>query len=171
MIFVPKELLVIKRNIHDYSSTEELVNDILKERFTMDEYLANIGSLIDPFKFKDMHKAVVKITKALLENKSICIWGDYDVDGTTSTYLCYCLLKRIAKILNSKSRIGYYIPHREKEGYGINNKGLDLIRLEHKFDLVISVDCGIASYKQIEHAKEIGLDFIVTDHHECATCC
>lgn len=163
---MPKELLVIKRNIHDYASTEEVVNDILKERFTMDEYLANIGSLIDPFKFKDMHLAVEKITKALKENKTICIWGDYDVDGTTSTYLCVRLLRRLSKILNSSSKILYYIAHREKEGYGINDKGLDKIRLEYKVDLVISVDCGISNYKQVEHAKEIGLDFVVTDHHE-----
>lgn len=163
---MPKELLVIKRNIHDYASTEEVVNDILKERFTMEEYLANIGSLIDPFKFKDMLPAVKKITKALKENKNICIWGDYDVDGTTSTYLCVRLLRRLAKILNSSSKIFYYIAHREKEGYGVNDTGLDKIRLEYKADLVISVDCGISNYKQVEHAKEIGLDFIVTDHHE-----
>lgn len=161
-----KEKLVIKRNIHNYSSTEEVINDILKERFTMEEYLANIGSLIDPFKFKDMQIAVEKITEYLKANKNICVYGDYDVDGTTSVYFTFNLLRRLAKILKSTSKIGYYIPHRETEGYGVNDKALDKIRNISKFDLVISVDCGISNYKQVEHAKEIGLDFIVTDHHE-----
>ena len=163
---MPKEKLVVKRNINNYSSTEEVVNDILKERFSMDEYLANMSSLEDPFKFKDMQIAVEKITEYLKAGKSICVYGDYDVDGTTSVYLTYNLLNRLVKILGSTSKIGYYIPHREKEGYGVNNSALDKIRLENGFDLVISVDCGISNYLQVEHAKEIGLDFIVTDHHE-----
>ena len=168
---MPKEKLIIKRNIHNYSSTEEVINDILKERFSMDEYLSNLGSLEDPFKFKDMSVAVEKITYYIKNNKSICVYGDYDVDGTTSVYFTFNLLNGLVKALNSKSKIGYYIPHREKEGYGVNSKALDKIRLEDNFDLVISVDCGISSYNEVKHAKEIGLDFIVTDHHECATCC
>lgn len=157
--------LVLKRNIKDYSSTEEVINDIIKERFSMDEYLSNMSALEDPFKFKDMIPAVEKITEYIKNNKNICVYGDYDVDGTTSVYLTYNLLRRIVQILQSTSKIGYYIPHREKEGYGVNDGALDKIK-DAGFDLVITVDCGISNYKQVEHAKSINLDFIVTDHHE-----
>lgn len=163
---MPDERLILKRNIKDYASTEEVINDIIKERFPMEEYLANMSSLEDPFKFKDMQIAVEKITKYIKDGLNICVYGDYDVDGTTSVYLTYNLLSRLVKILGSTSRIGYYIPHREKEGYGINNGALDKIRNEEGFDLVISVDCGISNYKQVEHAKTIGLECIITDHHE-----
>lgn len=162
---MPDVKLVLKRNIKDYSSTEEVINDIIKERFSMDEYLSNMSALEDPFKFKDMIPAVEKITEYIKNNKNICVYGDYDVDGTTSVYLTYNLLCRIVQILESTSKIGYYIPHREKEGYGVNNGALDKIKTAG-FDLVITVDCGISNYLQVEHAKSIDLDFIVTDHHE-----
>lgn len=162
---MPDVKLVLKRNIKDYSSTEEVVNDIIKERFSMDEYLSNMSALEDPFKFKDMIPAVEKITEYIKNNKNICVYGDYDVDGTTSAYLTYNLLCRIVQILESTSKISYYIPHREKEGYGVNNGALDKIKAGG-FDLVITVDCGISNYLQVEHAKSIDLDFIVTDHHE-----
>lgn len=116
---MPDVKLVLKRNIKDYSSTEEVINDIIKERFSMDEYLSNISALKDPFLFKDMLIAVEKLTAFIKEDKNICVYGDYDVDGTTSVYFTYNLLTKFTEILNSKSRIGYYIPHREKEGYGL----------------------------------------------------
>jgi len=162
---MPDVKLVLKRNIKDYASAEAVINDIIKERFSMDEYLSNMSALEDPFKFKDMLPAVEKITEYIKNNKNICVYGDYDVDGTTSVYLTYNLLCRIVQILLSTSKIGYYIPHREKEGYGVNNNALDKIKSKG-FDLVITVDCGISNYEQVNHAKSIGLDFIVTDHHE-----
>ena len=162
---MPDVKLVLKRNIKDYSSTEEVINDIVKERFSMDEYLSNISALKDPFLFKDMLIAVEKLTAFIKENKNICVYGDYDVDGTTSVYFTYNLLVKFAEILHSKSRIGYYIPHREKEGYGVHNSALDTIK-SNGYDLVITVDCGIANYMQVNYGKTIGLDFIVTDHHE-----
>lgn len=162
---MPDVKLVLKRNIKDYSSTEEVINDIIKERFSMDEYLSNISALKDPFLFKDMLIAVEKLTAFIKENKNICVYGDYDVDGTTSVYFTYNLLVKFAEILHSKSRIGYYIPHREKEGYGVHNSALDTIK-SNGYDLVITVDCGIANYMQVNYGKTIGLDFIVTDHHE-----
>lgn len=162
---MPDVKLVLKRNIKDYSSTEEVINDIIKERFSMDEYLSNISALKDPFLFKDMLIAVEKLTAFIKEDKNICVYGDYDVDGTTSVYFTYNLLTKFTEILNSKSRIGYYIPHREKEGYGVHNSALDTIK-SNGYDLVITVDCGIANYMQVDYGKTIGLDFIVTDHHE-----
>lgn len=160
-----KVKLNFKRRINDFSSPEEVVNDIARERFSMDEYLSNPSSLLSPFLFKDMQVAVEKISSAIKENKNICVWGDYDVDGTTSVYTTYNLLLKITKLLNSSSKIGYYIPHREKEGYGVNNNGLKKLR-DDMYDLIISVDCGISCYFQVAYAKEIGLDFVVTDHHE-----
>lgn len=155
----------IKKNVDDFNSIEDLINEIIKERFSMNEYIANISKLEDPFKFKDMSRAVAKLTEAIDAGKNICIYADYDVDGTTSCYTAYNLLRKFISIRKSSSKVGYYIPHREKEGYGMNKNSLDYIR-SLGFDLIITVDNGIASYSEVEHGKTIGLDFIITDHHE-----
>lgn len=157
--------LIIKRDIADYQNVDELIKDMQNERFPNGEYQDTLESLGTPFDFKDMKAAVEKLTEAIKNNKNICIWGDYDVDGTTSIYVTYNLLLKIAALLKSNSKISYYIPHREKEGYGVNNEGLNKIK-KAGYDFIITVDCGIANTDQVKHAQEIGLDVIVTDHHE-----
>lgn len=157
--------LVVKRNIQDFMSVEEAVNDMIKERFSMDEYLANMSQLLDPFLFKDMQIAVETLTEAFKKGTNICIYGDYDVDGTTSVYTGYNLLLKLAVALNSKSKIGYYIPHREREGYGVNNGAIDRIK-SAGYDFIITVDCGISCYPQVEYAKSLDMTVVVTDHHE-----
>ncbi len=113
----------------------------------------------DPFLIKNMNECVENI-KYHLENKNkIVIFGDYDVDGVTSTAL---LVEFFRNITNN---IDYYIPNRFSEGYGLNNEAIKHIKDEMKGDLIITVDNGVSSYNEVEYAKEIGLDIIVTDHH------
>lgn len=118
----------------------------------------SLDHLHDPWLMKDMQKAVDRIKTAVNQNQKILVFGDYDVDGTTSVATLYQFL------LNLTQHVDYYIPHRYKEGYGISKIGIDFAK-ENNFDLIISVDCGIKSTELITYAKELGMDFIICDHH------
>jgi single-stranded-DNA-specific exonuclease len=118
----------------------------------------SLDHLHDPWLMKDMQKAVDRIKAAVNQNQKILVFGDYDVDGTTSVATLYQFL------LNLTQHVDYYIPHRYKEGYGISKIGIDFAK-ENNFDLIISVDCGIKSTELITYAKELGMDFIICDHH------
>jgi single-stranded-DNA-specific exonuclease len=118
----------------------------------------DINHLHDPWLMKDMQKAIDRIQIAIQQNQKILVFGDYDVDGTTSVATLYQFL------LNLTSQVDYYIPHRYKEGYGISKIGIDFAK-ENNFELIISVDCGIKSKELISYAKELGIDFIICDHH------
>ncbi|RKD21542.1 single-stranded-DNA-specific exonuclease [Caminicella sporogenes DSM 14501] len=113
----------------------------------------------NPFLIKNMKEAVEKILNHLKNNSKIVIFGDYDVDGVTSTAL---LVEFFSNITNN---IDYYIPNRFSEGYGLNKEAIKYIKEEMKGDLIITVDNGVSSFDEVEYAKEIGLDIIVTDHH------
>jgi single-stranded-DNA-specific exonuclease len=117
-----------------------------------------LNDLHDPWLMKDMLKAVKRITSAIEDNEQILVFGDYDVDGTTSVAAMYQYLKEVYP------NVQYYIPHRYKEGYGISLAGIQYA-IENSFSLVISLDCGIKSSSLISYAKENGIDFIVCDHH------
>ena len=117
-----------------------------------------LSQLHDPFLMKDMDKAVQRIDYAFRQKERILVFGDYDVDGTTSVASMYQFLK------NLYPQIDYYIPHRYREGYGISKAGIDYA-YENKISLIISLDCGIKSVSLIAYAKELGIDFIVCDHH------
>ncbi len=112
----------------------------------------------DPFLFKDMEKVLSLIIKKIKNEEKILIYGDYDVDGVTST----ALLLDTLKIL--KAKVDIYLPDRVSEGYGLNNEAIDKAK-EDGFTLIITVDNGIRNYKEVEYAKSIGLDIIITDHH------
>ncbi len=114
--------------------------------------------LYDPFLMKDMSKAVDRLDEAIKNDEKIMVYGDYDVDGTTSVALVYSFLKTYFKNIN------FYIPNRYEEGYGISYKGIDHFA-EEKCSLVIALDCGIKAVEKIEYAKEKGIDFIICDHH------
>lgn len=118
----------------------------------------SIDHLHDPWLMKDMQKAVNRIQEAVNKQQKILVFGDYDVDGTTSVATLYQFLKTLSPYID------YYIPHRYKEGYGISKIGIDFAK-ESNFDLIISVDCGIKSTELITYAKDIGIDFIICDHH------
>ena len=116
--------------------------------------------LRDPMLLKDMDKAVERIKSAISKHETVAVYGDYDVDGITST----CLL---TDWLRSCGLECYpYIPDRIGEGYGLNNAAIDSL---HKkgVSLIISVDCGITAAEEAKYARLIGVDLIITDHHEC----
>ena len=113
----------------------------------------------DPFIMKDMDKAVKRIHEALLQNERILIYGDYDVDGITSASVLYLFFKRLG------GDVTYYIPDREKEGYGLSQEGIDFAAGEN-IHLIITCDCGINAVDVIKYADDMGLEVIVTDHHQ-----
>jgi single-stranded-DNA-specific exonuclease len=123
-----------------------------------DFFRPQLSQLHDPWLMKDMDKAVQRILAAIHDKEKILVFGDYDVDGTTSVAVMYSFLKKF------HSPLDFYIPHRYREGYGISKAGIDFAR-QNNFTLIISLDCGIKSVELIAYAKELGIDFIVCDHH------
>jgi single-stranded-DNA-specific exonuclease len=119
----------------------------------------SLADLHDPFMMKDMEKAVDRLIQALREREKIVIYGDYDVDGITSISLLVRYLSQLG------ADVGYYIPHRMVEGYGLSEAGLDSVA-EMGARLVITVDCGISANEAINYANSKGLEMIITDHHE-----
>ena len=117
-----------------------------------------LSDLHDPFLMKDMQKAVNRIEKALQNNERILIYGDYDVDGTTSVALMSSYLKTHSENISS------YIPDRYQEGYGVSYQGIDFAH-DNEFSLIIALDCGIKAIEKVAYAKEKGIDFIICDHH------
>jgi len=118
----------------------------------------SLNDLHDPFLMKDMDKAVARIEKAISNKENILVYGDYDVDGTTSVALMSSYLKTRYELVLT------YIPNRYDEGYGISYKGINFA-LENDFTLVIALDCGIKAVEKVAYAKGLGIDFIICDHH------
>ncbi len=117
-----------------------------------------LHDLYDPFLMKDMDKAIDRLILALQKHERIMVYGDYDVDGTTSVSTVYSYFKKYT------SNLEYYIPDRYKEGYGISKIGIDYAK-EQGISLIIALDCGTRSIELIDYAKTLGIDFIVCDHH------
>jgi single-stranded-DNA-specific exonuclease len=137
--------LLIKRNIETYEDAKAF-------------FRPSLASLHDPFLMKGMHEASDFILQQRNEKKPIMVFGDYDVDGTTSVALMSTYLKSLGiEILN-------YIPDRYEEGYGISYKGIDHAKVNN-IDLIIALDCGIKAIDKIDYAKDLGIDFIICDHH------
>lgn len=117
-----------------------------------------VEDLHDPFLMKDMDKAIERIQLAQEKKEGVLIYGDYDVDGTTSVALAYSFFK------DKFDKIDFYIPDRYKEGYGISTQGIDYAK-NAGLSLIIALDCGIQSIDKVEYAKSLGIDFIICDHH------
>lgn len=137
--------LLVQRGIEDFDKAKQF-------------FRPSLNDLHDPYLMKDMDKAVARIETAFENNESIMVFGDYDVDGTTSVATLYQFLKTIGP------NIDFYIPHRYREGYGVSKMGIDHAKATG-ISLIISVDCGIKSTDLITYAKELGIDFIICDHH------
>ena len=137
--------LLVQRGISDFDAAKKF-------------FRPSLDHLHDPWLMKDMRKAVDRINTAFKADEKILVFGDYDVDGTTSVATLYQFLKQLAP------NIDYYIPHRYKEGYGVSKIGIDFAK-ENGFSLIISVDCGIKSTDLIAYAATLGIDFIICDHH------
>jgi len=137
-----------------------LINRGVKESSSARKFLkADLKDLRDPYIFPDMEKAVDRILKAINNEERILIYGDYDVDGITSIALLFSVLREFT------SNLYYYIPNRFQEGYGLNEKAIDIAH-KNNFTLIITVDCGISSIYEIEKANNYDLDVIVIDHHQ-----
>lgn len=143
-----------------------LISKLLSGRGMNDEHMVDeflhpdISKLYDPFLLKDMDAAVSRIDRAIKKGQKIAIYGDYDVDGITSTSILFIALKKLGVDAT------YYIPERLNEGYGINEKAITYLK-SLQTELIITVDCGITSIKEVEYTKSLGMDIIITDHHEC----
>ena len=120
----------------------------------------DITLLRDPFLFTGMKDAVTRINDAIQAKQHITIYGDYDVDGVTSTALLVLFLQSLHAIVD------YYIPSRHHEGYGLHQGAIQLLS-SRGTDLIITVDCGITAIDEVIYAKKINVDIIITDHHEC----
>jgi single-stranded-DNA-specific exonuclease len=119
----------------------------------------DLSGLYDPFLMKDMDRAVERILKALTNRESVAVYGDYDVDGTTSAALMYLFFKEIGV------EVTPYIPDRQSEGYGLNAEAIKKLAASG-VKLIITVDCGSSNGAEIELASTLGMDVVVTDHHE-----
>ena len=137
--------ILVQRNIETFDQAKNF-------------YRPQLTELHDPWLMKDMDKAVSRITMAIENQEKILVYGDYDVDGTTAVACMFQFLSRL------HSNLDFYIPHRYREGYGISKAGIDFAK-ENGFSLIISLDCGIKSVDLIEYARDLGIDFIVCDHH------
>ena len=137
--------LLIQRGIKTESAAKRFFRPMLNE-------------LIDPFLMNDMDVAVDRLNDAMGRKERIMVYGDYDVDGCTAVALVYKFLQQFY------SNIEYYIPDRYDEGYGVSKKGIDLAA-EHGVKLIIVLDCGIKAIEEIAYAKQLGVDFIICDHH------
>ena len=137
--------LLVLRGIKSLEEAEKFLNP-------------SMSDLHDPFLMRDMDKAVNRLNKAMGAKEKILIYGDYDVDGTTSVALVYRYLQ------NYYSNVEYYIPTRYEEGYGISNKSIDYAE-SIGVSLIIVLDCGIKAVEEIDYAKSKGIDFIICDHH------
>ncbi|MDF7812412.1 single-stranded-DNA-specific exonuclease RecJ [Hymenobacter sp. YC55] len=120
----------------------------------------NLRELPSPLLMRDMDRAVARLTEALHSGQKVLVFGDYDVDGTTSVAVVYSYLRRFF----GPERIDYYIPDRYKEGYGVSEAGIDFAAA-NGFALIIALDCGVKSVDKVVYANERGVDFIICDHH------
>ncbi len=118
----------------------------------------SIETIPDPFLMKNMELAVSRLVTAVQSNQMILVYGDYDVDGTSSVTILYKFL------VQHSENVMYYIPNRYKEGYGISKQGIDFA-IDNEIDLILTLDCGIKAHKNIQYAKDNNMDVIVCDHH------
>ena len=152
------------QNLAKDLGVENVVAQLLVQRgiTTLDQartfFRPSLSDLHDPYLMKDMHQAVIRIQKAIAKNENIMVFGDYDVDGTTSVALVASYLK------SYYPNVATYIPDRYDEGYGISYKGIDYAD-DNNITLIIALDCGIKSCDHIDYASNKNIDFIICDHH------
>ncbi len=137
--------ILLQRGIDNFDSAREF-------------FVPDLQKLHDPFLMKDMDRAVERLTDAINRGEKILVYGDYDVDGTTAVALMYSFIK------DFYPNVDYYIPDRYSEGYGISTQGV-MFAADNGFSLIIALDCGIKSIDKVDLATELGVDFIICDHH------
>ncbi len=151
--------------LSDSLNVSSIVAHLLLQRGITNFYEAksffrpSLESLHDPFLMNGMQEATQRVIRALTTNEKICVYGDYDVDGTCSAALMYLFLKELG------ANVETYIPNRITEGYGVSITSIDILK-ERGINLLITVDCGITAVEEIAHAKKLGIETIVCDHHQ-----
>lgn len=130
----------------------------IKTAEEIEDFLNNESDISSPFEIKDMDKAAQRVNRAIENGELICVYGDYDADGVTSTALLYSYLETVG------AKVIYYIPSRETEGYGMNISAVEALH-DKGVNLIVTVDNGIAAADEIARASELGIDTVVTDHH------
>lgn len=131
----------------------------ITKREEIEDFLQNDSVIASPFEIKDMQKGADRILTAIDNSEPICVYGDYDADGVTSTALLFSYLETV------EANAMYYIPSREAEGYGMNKDAIDKLA-EKGIKLIITVDNGIAAVDEIDYANSLGIDTVITDHHQ-----
>ena len=148
--------------------TSEVIARVLANRNILNPNLArpfftpNLDMLHNPYLMQDMDKAVERVLKNIKSGKPIMVFGDYDVDGTTGAAALYLAFQKFG------ADVTYYIPDREKEGYGLSYHGIEVAK-DNGIDLIITCDCGINAFEQVDFANEQNIDIIITDHHTTDT--
>ena len=149
-----------KINIHPIVAKLLYNRDYTDERAVKTFITMESEMLCDPFMMKDVDKGIERIHSAVKNGETITVYGDYDVDGVTSVCTLYLYLK------SKGAKINYYIPNRAGEGYGVSNSAIDQIK-ERGTTLIITVDTGITANEEVKYASSLGIDTVITDHHEC----
>ena len=137
--------LIVQKGIHNVESAKKF-------------FLPKVDQLYDPFLMKGMEEAVDRIAQAITNGQKILVYGDYDVDGTTSVALLFSFLEDLG------ISVSFYIPDREKEGYGISSLGINYAH-QNNIKLIVALDCGIRSVELVQKAKNLSIDFVICDHH------
>ena len=136
-----------------------LFNRGITEEIAAYNFLVTEGSMFDPFLMIGMDVAVERLLRAIENGEKMVVYGDYDVDGVTATVLMVQVLRAMG------GKVQEYIPNRFEEGYGVNNDALEALAADG-IKVVLTVDCGIRSSEEAQHACDLGLDLIISDHHE-----
>ncbi len=142
-----------------FLATEILCNRGIDTELAISEFLNINFKPVDPFEFYDMEKLVKRLKEAIKNEEKICIYGDYDADGITSTALMYKYLK------GKNANVICYIPERNRDGYGLNKNAIDFIKSQNT-DVIFTVDNGIVAFDEVEYAKSLGISVLITDHHK-----
>ena len=158
------DLLVEKLNVSTEIATLLAQRQITSFDEAKDFFRPALAQLHDPFLMKDMDKAVARLEEAIFKGEKILVYGDYDVDGTTSVATFYGFLKTHIFQNREDCPLEFYIPDRYAEGYGVSQKGIEYAA-NNGFSLIVSLDCGIKSKDKVAWAKTNGVDFIICDHH------
>ena len=156
----------IQHIVKQFNVTCDVAEILLQRGFSEDEKIAKflnpqIEDMHDPYLFNNMAKVVERIRTAINNKENILIFGDYDVDGITSSYILLDYLNSLGCTVNT------FLPNRYSDGYGLTRDAVNFVINEYKPSLIITVDCGISGFEEVEYIKSNGIDVIVTDHHDC----
>lgn len=152
--------------VHNFDVSADVAEILLQRGFSQKQEIMkflhpSLDDMHDPYLFNDMDKVVTRIRKAFENQESILIFGDYDVDGITSSYILLDYFRSVGVRANT------FLPNRYSDGYGLTRDAVNFVIEEYKPNLIITVDCGISGFEEVEYIKSQGIDVIVTDHHDC----